>query len=159
MTQPRREPPYHFIAFRIGKISTELTRGASRLYLGRFGVGGLDWRLLAALAAEPNVTANRLGSQIGLNKGAVSRSLQRLRTLGYVRTWPDPNHGRRTLLALTEPGRSLYADLMELSAERERRLLEGLSEAQIDQLLGLLEHLEGRLPSVSALRPGPRRKS
>ena len=43
-----------YVPFIIISISNNLYRGASQFYQARFGIGVTEWRVLSALAAEPN---------------------------------------------------------------------------------------------------------
>lgn len=142
---------YRSLPFKIGEISTKLTRSASRLYFKHFGVGGLEWRIISMLAIEPNIAANRIVNRIGLNKGVVSRVLKRLHESGHVRVTVVPKKGR--LLALTPRGEKLHDRMLVVALERERRLVALLTPKEVDTLLELLGRLEAQLQAVSAYDP------
>jgi DNA-binding MarR family transcriptional regulator len=111
-------------------LAQKISTTASATYRPRFGVGVTDWRILALLAAEPWIAPVRIAESTGLDKAAVSRSLRTLRAAELV----EASHGaapkRRSALALTEKGLALHDELVEISLQRERRLLEGFSNEE-----------------------------
>src|ERR1700743_3658966 len=73
-----------YVPFFLTVISNKLSRGASRLYLQRFGVGVVEWRVMAMLAIYPGSTAKRVCEVMGLDKAPASRTLRTLHGRGYV---------------------------------------------------------------------------
>lgn len=102
-------------------LAQKIAASASAAYRPRFGVGLTDWRVLAALGAEPWIVPARVAQACGLDKAAVSRSLGALRAAGLV----EGDGGRE--LALTAAGLALHDRLVEAAGERGRRLLAGFS--------------------------------
>ena len=147
-------PLYRYLPFKIGEISNKLTRGASRVYFKHFGIGGLEWRIVAMLAIDPNIAASRIVEQVGLNKGAVSRVLGRLQQRGFVVVTALPGQRRRRSIALTEKGKVLHDQVLKVALERECRLIALLTPHELDILLDLLDRLAAQLPAGSAYDPG-----
>lgn len=85
-------------------ISNKLGRGASAEFRETFDVGITDWRVMALLAIEPGITANRIVEVIGLNKGAVSRCLRGLEERGLVQIRPAEGDARSHINSLTAAG-------------------------------------------------------
>ena len=134
-------------------LSNKLSSGASQCYRKHFGIGVVEWRMLSMLAVESGITANRICQVIGLDKSAVSRSLQALEVAGRVRTEVDPADGRRYTVSLTESGVQLYNRVLMVALERERRLLSGLSSAEVDTLINLLGRLNTQVSHVNDYDP------
>lgn len=134
-------------------ISNKLASGASQCYRKRFGIGVVEWRMLSMLAVENGITANRICQVIGLDKSAVSRSLQTLEAAGYVSSAVDPNDARRNTVSLTRSGRELHDRVLKVALERERRLLSGLSAKEVDTLIHLLSRLHAQVNSVNDYDP------
>ena len=130
-TRPDRRSPRAldqraFLPAAIMLLAQKIAASASATYRPRFGVGLTDWRVLAALGAEPWIASARIAQACGLDKAAVSRSLAALRAAGLVEG--DGGAARRgDLLALTPAGLALHDRLVEAATERERGLLEGFS--------------------------------
>ncbi|GLH36355.1 MarR family winged helix-turn-helix transcriptional regulator [Pseudomonas moraviensis] len=134
-------------------LSNKLSAGASQCYRKHFGIGVVEWRMLSMLAVENDITANRISQTIGLDKSAVSRSLQALEKAGHVRSQVDIKDARRNTVSLTASGKGLHARVLKVALERERRLLSGLSEAEVDTLIELLGRLHAQMPNVNEYDP------
>jgi len=114
-------------------LAQKISTTASAAYRPRFGVGVTDWRIIAQLATEPWIAPVRIAEATGLDKAAVSRSLQNLRAAGLVETTGDASK-RRSALALTDSGLALHDRLVEAALERESRLLEGFTPQERELL-------------------------
>jgi DNA-binding MarR family transcriptional regulator/GNAT superfamily N-acetyltransferase len=131
-------------------------RRFNRFYTRRIGVlgaGHLDSpfsltevRVLYELAHREEPTAAELGRELGLDPGYLSRILHGFRKRKLIATRAAPGDRRRSLLALSDEGKAVFAQLDQrssaeievmlraLSGDRQRRLLGAM--ASIEQLLG-----------------------
>lgn len=134
-------------------LSNKLAAGASQCYRKHFGVGVVEWRMLSMLAVESDITANRICQVIGLDKSAVSRSLQALEAAGHIGTEVDPKDGRRYTVSLTDSGKALHDRMLKVALERERRLLSGLTPDEVDTLVELLGRLHVKVNDVNDYEP------
>ncbi|GLZ86966.1 transcriptional regulator [Metapseudomonas resinovorans] len=134
-------------------LANKLATGASQCYRKHFGIGVVEWRMLSMLAVENGITANRICQVIGLDKSAVSRSLQALEAAGHVSSQVDPQDNRRNTVSLTASGRELHDRVLKVALERERRLLSGLSTEEVDTLIALLGRLHTQVNNVNEYDP------
>lgn len=134
-------------------LANKLATGASQCYRKHFGIGVVEWRMLSMLAVEDGITANRICQVIGLDKSAVSRSLQALEAAGHVSSQVDPQDARRNAVSLTASGRELHDRVLKVALERERRLLGDLSPEEVDTLIELLGRLHGQVAHVNEYDP------
>lgn len=130
-------------------LANKLTSGASSLLRRHFGVGTTEWRIMALLAVEPWITANRVCKVIGFDKAAVSRSLAMLQDKALVSSRPHASDSRSQQLALSRAGWRLHDRIIRLSLAREERLLSGLSAAEREQLIALLNRLHENIPEMN----------
>jgi len=137
-----------YVPFYLTAISNAVSRGASRLYLREFGVGIIDWRVMSQLALEPNIMANRISAVIGLDKGAVSRSLQALEKAGLVEVGAGPDPRRRTF-ALTAEGRASHDRILAVALQREQRLLAGMSLDEVRSLIDLMARMHANVSNLN----------
>jgi DNA-binding MarR family transcriptional regulator len=79
--------------------------------------------LLALLAEEDAITANRICQLIGLDKSAASRSLRQPEAAGRVCGMIDSKDARRYTVSLTAEGTSLHDRVLEVATKREPYLL------------------------------------
>ncbi len=118
-------------------LANKLTSSASAIFRRRFGIGTTEWRVLAMVAVEPDI-----------DKAAVSRALAVLQKKALVQARSHATDGRSSAHALTTKGWQLHDRILEISLERERRLLGDLSPAERETLIGLLNRLHRRLPDL-----------
>ena len=134
-------------------IANKLSAGASQLYRDTFDVGIVEWRVLSMLAVESHIPAQRICQVVGLDKSAVSKSVQVLQSRGYVQSEVDPADARRYTLCLTPEGQELHDRIFDVAKERERRLLETLSPQEVESLLHMLNRIHKQIDHVNAYRP------
>ena len=127
---------YHFVV-----IANRLSRGASSLYRSKYGIGVVEWRCMVMLALQKGMSAARITEVSGINKSMVSRSLAKLEKLSLVEDFPGSKTRKPRLLQFTQTGRTLYAEMVELTIAREKKLREGLSAAEVNELLRMLHIL------------------
>ena len=134
-----------YVPSNITVVANKWARSSSALYLHLFGIGIVDWRLMGLLAVEPWIQASRVDEVVGMDKGAVSRSLHTLEKRGLAMTRRNVDDPRRREMALTAAGRELHDKLAKIALEREGRLLKGFSAEEKQVLLGFLGRMRANL--------------
>lgn len=134
-------------------LANKLSRGASTLYRRHFGVGIIEWRVMALLAIEPGITAARVCQVIGLDKAPASRALATLRARGLVAERQDARDQRRRLASLTPAGLALHDRIIAVALAREAHLLDCLDGAERATLIALLNRLHANLDAVKRADP------
>ncbi|MED5611448.1 MarR family winged helix-turn-helix transcriptional regulator [Pseudomonas sp. JH-2] len=134
-------------------LTNKMASGASACYRKHFGIGIVEWRVLAMLAVEDHISANRVVQVIGLDKSAVSRALQVLERDGHVATKVDAKDARRYTVSLTPSGRELHDRVLVTALERERLLLAALGEEEVEMLIDFLHRMSAQLEAVNAVEP------
>ncbi len=137
----------------------EAVRRYNRFYTRRIGVleeGFLkspfsltETRVLYELAQGDETTATRLGEELGLNPGYLSRILRRFQERRLVDRKRSDKDGRQSLLSLTARGRAAFARLDEESKRQVGSMIDPLSEADRRALVGAMETIQ-RLLGASA---------
>jgi DNA-binding MarR family transcriptional regulator len=97
--------------------------------------------LLSELWEQDGMAASDLAREVYLTAGAVTGLLDRLEAKELLRRERDPNDRRALRVWLTPAGRALRAPLMGIIREVNEKALEGLSEAERQQLARMLEHV------------------
>ena len=77
--------------------------------------------------------------------------LDRMEADGWVERRADPQDRRARRLAITEKARPILAQILEMGTATRTEVLEGLSGAQRDQLVSLLEHCHTNLQALKPL--------
>ena len=127
-----------YIPYFLAAVNNPLSRGASQHYLEAFGVGIVEWRVIAMLAVEPRVAATRICAFVGLDKGATSRALARLEQLGYVCFAAAERDSRRRIWWLNQRGYDLHDRILAVALERERALIRGVDPDDLEAFLRVM---------------------
>jgi DNA-binding MarR family transcriptional regulator/N-acetylglutamate synthase-like GNAT family acetyltransferase len=137
-----------------------LLRAFNRDYTRRIGVlraGLLDSRysltearVLYELAHRSGVGAAELAADLGLDRGYLSRLLQRFERAGLLRREPSVNDARRQHLALTTSGRRAFAPLERRSRQQARHMLSALDPARRRTVLDAMQVIQAGLDTPLA---------
>lgn len=120
------------LAFELLDAAGYLERRLDRALSTIRGLSFSEYRLLRALAAQPDARAMRveLAQAVGLTPSAVTRALKPLEKLSYVETIKSDRDARRSLACLTESGRELLSDAEGIARDTLVSLpIEALGEA------------------------------
>ena len=124
----------HFVGNRINSTG-------SNGYRKWFGIGISEFRLLVVIGNEPGSTGARINEIMGLDLGAISRTLRRMEANGLVVSRPHPRHPSYRCWYLTKQGADLHDRISKMTDAREAAILEGFSKAEVFQLLSFLHRL------------------
>jgi DNA-binding MarR family transcriptional regulator len=141
----------NYVPYYINMISNKLSRGSSRLYIRKFGIGVIEWRILGFLKREGTSSANDICSTLGIDKSAASRAVQELQAKDLITI--DPIDRRQRALSLTQKGRRLHDQILPIALERERILLSSLDDNEQNALLRLLRKLRDDIAAVNEYEP------
>lgn len=125
------------------------TRQSAAALTQRFGIGAMDWRMLVMLTRHPGASVAQSAETIGIDKAAVSRSLQRLLAKRLVSNLAQESDPRRKQWKLTQKGQDLHDDILVFVVGRLRLQLDDFSEAEIRELSRLLQKLHYNLQRES----------
>ena len=142
-----------YMPYRLSIASNAVSKLIARAYEDRFGLTIPQWRLMAVLAEKP-LTQQAIVARTAMDKVTVSRAAQGLVNRHLVGRAAHEVDGRSHLLALTEQGRELHAEIAPLALAYEAALLSGLTPAEVETLKRLLLRLEtaaGRLSGEPTL--------
>jgi DNA-binding MarR family transcriptional regulator len=154
MKPPRDDPRLlnALLSHRVLVLSNTLALAAARHYPARFGVRLAEWRVIDALHAAGESSANEISGWLRTDKAWVGRSIDRLVRSGYVRRRADPAHGRRLLLALTAKGQRAYAAVAAAARRRHGNLLAALTGEERRILERVLAKLQARASEMLTAR-------
>jgi DNA-binding MarR family transcriptional regulator len=122
--------------------SNAVSRRVARAYETRFGLKTPEWRLVAVLAEDGELTLLDLMARTAMDKVTVSRAAQGLVERGLAAKSLDARDRRSRRLALTAEGRRLHAEVAPAALELERELLAGFTAAEVAALEALLVRVE-----------------
>lgn len=143
-TLPRRPEGLildEYMPYRLSVASNAVSRLIARAYEDRFGLSIPQWRLMAVLAEKP-MTQQAIVARTAMDKVTVSRAAQGLLIRHLVVRTAHEVDGRSHILALSEQGQELHAEIAPLALAYEAALLSGLSPSEVETLKRLLARLE-----------------
>jgi DNA-binding MarR family transcriptional regulator len=129
------------INYRIYALASSLSKGAMRFYLAKFGLALPEMRLLSTLGSRRRLSSLELVQLTAMDKGLVSRVLNRLVESGWVEHIPSEISSNRRVWKLSRSGAALVARLQPVWQERESRLQSDLTAQEHKLMLRLLERL------------------
>jgi DNA-binding MarR family transcriptional regulator len=138
-TWPQIDPAVEGIVTRIAKASRQLD-AQMRTSLAHVGLTREEFKVLMQLHSGPQ-THGALCRELEVSTGAMTNRLDKLEQAGLVTRSRDPNDRRGVLLTITGSGAERLDAYIDLGAQRERQLLEGLSRSDKRQLNELLTKL------------------
>lgn len=137
-----------YLPFRLSVASNAVSRLIARAYEDRFGLSIPQWRLMAVLA-EGGLTPQAIVARTAMDKVTVSRAANGLEGRHLISRTASKSDGRSHVLALTETGRRLHAEIAPLALAYEAALLTGLAPAEVAQMKRLLQRLEAAAARLS----------
>lgn len=133
-----------FLPYRLSVLSNTVSSAIAAAYFANFGLSIPEWRVMAVLAANPGLSAAEVTARTAMDKVAVSRAVAALLAAGRLRRTTVPADRRRTHLALTPSGESVYSRVVPMALDYERRLVAPLSRRDRATLDRILRELLGR---------------
>ncbi|RDG35013.1 MarR family winged helix-turn-helix transcriptional regulator [Streptomyces corynorhini] len=91
----------HRVVFLLGEAARQRDDGPA-------GLSYSQMRLLGTLEDIQPVTQHQLAQALSVSDPAISRALRPLEAAGLVRVRPDPEHGRRRLVGITDAGSTAF---------------------------------------------------
>ena len=144
--------------FRIGCIREKANALIVRELKRRvFRVLSLPRSLLSSFYRR-SLSLNTLAERVQRSVSTVTVLVDKLEENGYLQRRRSESDRRVTLVSLTEPGRSLSGNFLEISRTLEERVLRNLTREEVSVLDGLLERIlenlrEGERVSQDGERP------
>ena len=132
-----------FLPYRLSVAANAVSQLIATAYEKRFGLKTPEWRVVAVLAQEGQLTQQGLVARTNMDKVSVSRAAQALAQRGLVQRTPDEQDARSLRLSLTAEGRSLHRKLAPVALRLEARLVEELGGAEeADRLKAMLRRIQ-----------------
>lgn len=131
-----------FLPYRLSVASNAVSQVIARAYEERLELTRHEWRVVAVLAEDRELTQQGVVGRTQMDKVTVSRAAKALEKRGLVSRAPSAEDARSLILALTDQGRLLHRRLAPAALQLEAKLLSGLSSAEVAELKRLLERVE-----------------
>lgn len=140
-----------FLPYRLSVLSNTVSSAIAGAYAQRFGLTIPEWRITAVLGRFPDIAAREVAEKTAMDKVAVSRAVNRLRSAGLVNHKLAETDRRRSILTLSDRGKALLEQIAPLAMAYEARLLEGFSDVERGLLDAALLRLLHRAEEIGPL--------
>lgn len=135
--------------YRLWKLHAQASAPVIRLCEGRFGITRREWRLLALLGRDGELSPSALAERGALDRARVSKALGTLLAKGLVERSALAGDRRQARVALSQRGRSIFDELFPLIAQINAEILSILDPPARASLEDALERLTGRAVEVN----------
>ncbi len=112
---------------------------------GPHDITHMDGKVLGYFGRHPGATQSDLAQHTGRDKAQLARLIKGLRDQGLLQGDVDVDDRRNVRLSLTADGLALQKELRQQAKRLSQKAVEGLSAAQQQQLMALLEQVRGNL--------------
>ncbi|MCM6796418.1 MarR family winged helix-turn-helix transcriptional regulator [Levilactobacillus brevis] len=133
-------------------IANRYTRIALDRRLQPYRLNASMYYYILRIHEQPKLTQDRLISLTYLNPSNVTRAVNQLVNLGYVRKRQSKTDKRVSELSLTKKGEALYPEIVKLRQEVADGLLTDIPAEQHDALVGQIRQVA--LRAVANETPG-----
>jgi DNA-binding MarR family transcriptional regulator len=130
-----------FLPYRLSVLSNRISRSIADRYEERFELTLPEWRVMAILGEETELSAGQVAEKTAMDKVAVSRAVNRLLEAGRLERHFANEDKRRSVLTLSKEGQAIYADITPIALNYEAHLFEHFTQQETDVLNTLLEKL------------------
>ena len=141
-----------FLPYLLSVTSNAVSNRIADEYRARFGLKIPEWRVMAILGDAGPRTQRELVGQTRMDKVAVNRACKELEERGLAARSPNAADGRSHHLELTAKGAAMYAQIMPLALEMERRLFAALDSAEQAQFKALLARISEQVRALDGDR-------
>jgi len=122
-------------------LANLLKRGAILRYKRLAGLSSVEFGLVASMGRRRPMSVISLADAVGMDKGQISRALAELVSRKLVARAVNPRDNREVLVSLTRAGLVAHDAIVAGAQERNRRLLEQLSDGDLEVLLAQIDRL------------------
>ncbi|MFD1881942.1 MarR family winged helix-turn-helix transcriptional regulator [Paracoccus pacificus] len=126
-----------FLPYRLATAASRVSKAFERRYTAAAGLTVPEWRVLAHLSQESEVSVREIEARVDMEKSKISRAASRLEKQGLVKKVANAGDRRLVSLSLTDQGHALIQKLVPLALEFQKELISTLgpqAEAFLDGL-------------------------
>ena len=127
---PRKFELKSYFPCQLSTLTQSIMRSVASLFDDRYGISLPEWKVLAVIRENTNLSAVSVASLAQMDTVAVSRAVTKLLDRGLVFREIDSEDRRCSVLQVSEEGRDMHDQISPLAYELEANLLADLSEEE-----------------------------
>ena len=136
--------PFHGVAFNLSSLGYAVSKGFHDI-LVPFDLHPREFAVLRAVDVLQGQTQQALGDRLQIPRSRMVAIVDELEARGLLERRPNPADRRVREIHLTAAGRKALEQAFAEAIAYERRVTEPLTDAQQQQLLGLLDRISANL--------------
>ncbi len=137
-----------FLPYRLSVLANRVSRQLAALYSERFDIAIPEWRVIAVLGQNLDVSADFVCARTDMDRVTVSRTVARLLGKRLILRRSLAQDRRCSVLNLSAAGRRVYEQIVPLARSYEQQLLGALGASERAALERALHALESRLATA-----------
>src|ERR1700722_4400339 len=130
-----------FLPYLVNVLASRLSRELASVYEKGFGISIPEWRVIAHLSQNRNVSVREIHERVDMDKAKVSRAAARLEGAGIIEKKVNGADRRLVELQLTKKGRKMFAEIEPLALAYEQDQLSRLSRKEQASLRAIVDKL------------------
>jgi len=130
-----------FLPYLVNVLASRLSTELAQVYEARFAITIPEWRVIAHLSQNQEVSVREIYRRVDMDKAKVSRAAARLEARGIIAKRANSDDRRLVKLSLTHKGRRLFDEIAPLALSYEENFLEQLSPREAATFRSLLAKL------------------
>ncbi len=133
---------HQFLPYRLFVLANRISSSLAKHYEEQFQISRPEWRVIAVLGEEPDLSAAQVAERTAMDKVAVSRAVTKLLDAELLQRHFSQQDKRRSVLRLSAAGREMYCRIVPIALEHEEKILKQLNQEEVDLLRKMLEKLD-----------------
>jgi MarR family transcriptional regulator, transcriptional regulator for hemolysin len=128
------------IGLRLTRTARVTTQAFERA-MAEAGGSAATWQVLLLVRSQKWDKQSAMAEAMGITPATLTHHLNALEKQGLVRRWREEGNRRSQHVELTDDGIALFDRLRGVAVAHDARLRGGFSDAELQQLAGLLDRL------------------
>jgi DNA-binding MarR family transcriptional regulator len=131
----------HFLPYQLNVLASRVSNELAQVYADRFGLSIAEWRVIAHLAHNREVSVRDIQRRVDMDKSKVSRAAAHLEETGLIKKRVNAQDRRLIKLALTPKGEKIFEQIVPLALDYETQFLSTLTRAEAASFRTMIERL------------------
>ncbi|MBQ8210401.1 MAG: MarR family transcriptional regulator [Clostridia bacterium] len=112
------------------------------------GICACHHAFILNISKNPGQSQEEITRKLCLNKSTITRTLTHLENCGYITRTPNPDDKRQILVYPTDKMRSILPEVRAIAKEWNDKLVEDISEDELEIFHSVLHRLESKAKSI-----------
>ncbi len=141
-----------FLPYRLSVLTNKMSRSLTKIYEQQYNLSPTEWRVVAVLAQQADLSAAEVAERTAMDKFSISRAIKKLLANGRLKRHFSEEDRRRSVLSLTKNGFIIYEQIVPKALAYEANLLKNLTQNEqlhLDLLLMKLLNIHDDTDALS----------